>query len=244
MNRKRTLSVGLVAVLIAGTAALAPAQTAQEILGKMIDAQGGRKALEAIKDSTYVGALELVQFGMSGTLTMYQKEPDRMRLDMEISGMIVTQAFDGEKAWGTNPQTFTTEEIAGKQGEDIRRQALGNGSLLFPEKYGITFTAKGKEKIGDKEYLVLEQAFKDGPPTTWSIDPATYLPYKTKTQTVDMMGADVLAESVLEDYKKVGETLVAHRMTIFQNGAEFIRMTFSGVTYNSGIEDSIFKMTR
>lgn len=83
-------------------------QTSKEVLDKMIDAQGGRKAMEAIKDTTISGTMEMVQQGMNATLTMYQKEPDKMRMDIEIMGMVITQAFDGQKAWFLNPQTGAT----------------------------------------------------------------------------------------------------------------------------------------
>ena len=35
-----------------------------EILKKMIDAQGGRKVLEGIKDTTITGAIEITQMGL------------------------------------------------------------------------------------------------------------------------------------------------------------------------------------
>ncbi len=73
-------------------------QTSKEVLEKMIDAQGGRKAMEAAKDTTISGTMELIQQGMNATLTMYQKEPNMMRMDIEVMGMVITQAFDGQKA--------------------------------------------------------------------------------------------------------------------------------------------------
>jgi outer membrane lipoprotein-sorting protein len=191
------------------------------------------------------GSLEMVQMGMNGSITIYQKEPNKMRMDIELMGMVITQATDGEKAWFTNPQTGAVEEMPGKQAEDMKRQALGIDAALHPEKYGITFAFKGKEKVGDKEFLVLVQSFKDGQASTVYIDPATYLTFKTKTRTTDMAtGSEVEAETIAEDYKKVGDTLVAHKMTVFQNGAEFLRMTFVKVATNAGLEDSLFKMPK
>jgi len=92
---RKMVTIGLAGILLAGTAALAQAQTAKDILDKMIEAQGGRKALEAIKDTTTVGGMEMVQMGMNGSITMYQKEPNKMRMDIEVMGMIITRAFDG-----------------------------------------------------------------------------------------------------------------------------------------------------
>jgi len=161
-------------ILIAGLSPLL-AQNTADILKKMIDAQGGEKLLSSIKDSTMSGTMEMIQMGLTGSLTMYQKEPNLMRMDAEVMGMTITQAFDGEKAWMINPQTGAAEELPPEAADDIRRQALGNDALLHPEKYGISYNYKGKEQINGKDYFVLEQAFSDGFKATLYIDPDTYL---------------------------------------------------------------------
>src|SRR5512136_781666 len=121
---KKTFTWTLAAVIVLSCVALPGyGQTAQDLLKKMIDAQGGRKALEAVKDSTTTGTMELIQMGMSGTITMYQKEPNKMRMDMELMGMVITQAYDGQKGWYTNPQTGTTEEMPEAQAKEAARQA-------------------------------------------------------------------------------------------------------------------------
>jgi outer membrane lipoprotein-sorting protein len=241
---KKRFSICLLGLFLLGSlASLAPAQTAKEILEKMIDAQGGRTVLESLKDTTISGTIEMITMGFSGTITMYQKEPNKMRMEMEFMGMAITQAFDGEIGWTSNPQTGTMQ-LSGKQNEAMMRQALGNDATLNPEKYGLTFAFKGQEKIQDKEYLVLEQTYKDGEKVTMYVDPATYLIYRTKGKALDQMGGEVDSESVFSDYRKVGNTVVAHAITIFQSGAEFLKMSFSKVDYNTGLQDSMFKMTR
>jgi outer membrane lipoprotein-sorting protein len=241
---KKFAVAGILLALLAGLTVSAQTQDAKDLLEKMIQAQGGRAALAAVKDTTISGSLEMVQMGMNGSVTMYQKEPDMIRIDIEIMGMVITQAYDGQKAWMTNPQTGSTEEMPETQGQSMRRQALGNDSLLNPEKFGITYALKGKEKIADKEYLILEQTFKDGTKATMYIDPATYLIYKAKAKTQDMTGADVEGETVFDDYKKEGDLMVAHKMITYQNGAEFVRMTFTKVATNTKLEDAFFKMTK
>jgi outer membrane lipoprotein-sorting protein len=239
------MTLGLLGILLFG-ASFDPlcGQTAKEVLDKMIEAQGGRKALQAVQDTTISGSMEMIQYGMNGSITLYQKEPDKMRMDIEIMGMVITQAFDGEKGWMVNPQTGNQEEMSEKMSQDFKRQALGNDSLLNPEKYGITYVFKGKEKIQDTEYLVLEQTFKDGQTATMYIDPVSYLTYKTRAKTTDQMGAEVEGETILSDYRKVGDLTVFHAMTMFQNGAEFMKMTVTKIVFNSGLEDALFKMSK
>lgn len=219
-------------------------QTSDEILEKMIEAQGGRKLLETIKDMTLTASMEMIQMGLSGTMTMYQKEPNKMRMDMELMGMKITQAFDGEHAWGINPQTGNTMEMPDQAAEEMKRQALGNDALLHPEKYGISFSFKGKEKSEDKEYFVLEQTFSDGFKATLYIDPETYLAHKTKATTVNQMGVEVESETIQSDYKKVEGAMVAHSLMIYQGGAEYLTLTVSEIKFNTGLEDSFFVMNK
>jgi len=239
---KKTLSLCLLCFFLLSLVSFPiMAQDASDILKKMIEAMGGRNLIESIKDTTLLGSLEIIQVGMTGTLTMYQKEPNKMRWDAEMMGTMVTMAFDGETAWWTNPQTGNTEEMSEQQAEYFKRGAMGNDSLLNPAKYGISYAYKGKEKINEKEYFVLEQTYSDGFKATLYIDPETYLTYKSKSKTLDQSGTEVESESISSDYKKVDGVMVAHSITIFQAGQEFMKMTFTSVKFNAGLEDSFFK---
>jgi len=218
-------------------------QEASDILKKIVEAQGGKKVLEKIKDMTSSGSLEMTQMGMSGSMTMYKKEPNKVRMDIEVMGMIITQAFDGETAWWVNPQTGSREEVPEQQAEDMKRTALGIDAFVYPEKYGISFSYKGKEKIEEKEYLVLEQTFSDGHKATLYIDPKTYLPHKSKSTTMNQMGVEVEQEIFESDFKKVEGMTIAYTIIIFQDGEEFMKLTLTDITFNSGLEDSLFKMS-
>lgn len=217
------------------------AQDANEILKKMIDAMGGRKVLEGVRDTTLTGTWEMPQMGMSGNLTMYQKEPNKMRWDGEMQGMVITMAFDGETAWIINPQTGGKEDMPGDQAESFKRGAMGNDTLLDPAKFGISFASKGKEKINNRDYFLLEQTYSDGYKTTLYIDSETYLPYKAKSKAPGPTGTEVESESIMSDYRKVEGAMIAHSTTILQDGQEFMKMTFTSVKFNTGLEDSFFK---
>jgi outer membrane lipoprotein-sorting protein len=217
------------------------AQTTEEILAKMIKAQGGKANLAKIKDTTMTGTLEMVSMGINGSLTFYQKEPNKMRMDMEFMGMVMTQAYDGEIAWGVDPNTGSIQEMPEEQAKDMKRMALGNDSILHPEKYGITYSYSGKETIEGQDYYLLKQAFEDGFSTTMYIDAKTNFVYKIKSKVPNQMGVEVDQEVFTTDYRKVEGLMVAHEMRIIQDGEEFLNMFFTEVVFNTGLEDSFFK---
>lgn len=240
---KRATSLCVLGLFLIGSfATQAQSQSADDILKKMIDAMGGRNTLEKIKDTTISGTMDLTQMGLSGALTIYQKEPNKARFDIEVMGMVITQACDGEIAWMVNPQTGMTEEMPEQAAEYMKRESIGNSVFLDPKKFGITFTYKGKENIEGKDYLVLEQAFADGFTTTMFIDPETYLVFKGKGKTLNNMGVEVEAETFFSDYKEVDGLMVAHSLLSFQDGEEFMTLTITEVKFNSELEDSLFAM--
>lgn len=240
---KRVIMFSIIVVLFLSFVSIQGyGQTVDEIREKMIEAQGGRKALEAINSTTFSGSMQIIQMNMTGSLTMFQKEPNKIRLDVEMMGMNITQAYDGTTAWLTNPQTGAAQEMPEKQAKYFKRQALGRDAFLNPKKFGITYKFKGKEKIKEKEYLVLEQIHPDDYTTTIYVDAKTYLVYKSKALTLNQLEAEVESESITSDYKKVEGIMMPHSITTFQDGQEFMRMTITEITFNSDLEDSFFKM--
>jgi len=217
-------------------------QTAQDILKKMVEAQGGKKVFESIQDMTFSGTLEMIQQGMTGALAVYKKEPDKRRVDIDFQGFVVTQAFDGEAAWGTNLQTFATEVFSGEEAASLKRDSMPLVASLDPEKYGISYLYKGREKIDNKDYFVLEASYADGFKATFFIDPETYLPHKTKTKAGLPMSGEAEIEQIDSDYKKVGEMTIAHSTITYANGQEYMKIVISNVSFNTGLSESLFKM--
>jgi len=216
---------------------------ALKILGQMIEAMGGRKFLESVKDTTATGTLEMVAMGLQGAATMTMKTPNMFRMDMEIMGMSITQAFDGEVGWFTNPQTGAVEEITGAQLESVKREALGDQVYLYPEKYGIVYTFKGQEKLEDQNYDVLLVTYQDGHEVTMYLDAETHLVYKTiSLQPNEMTGMEAEVEAYTTDYRKVGEGMAAFTITQYMDGEEFMIITLDEVKFNTGVEDDFFKM--
>lgn len=242
MNRRIKKITGFFFGLILLNLSILPtySQTGKDILEKMIEALGGRKTLAEIKDTKIIGTMEIIQYGMTAPITIYQKEPNKYRMETEVMGYTMTQVYDGQKALMTNPQTGEVKELTPEQTKELMKQALGNDATLNPEKYGITYNYKGEETIDGKKCYVLEQKFQDGDITTMYLDAATYLPYKSKSKGVSLSGTEVETEVVFSDYRKVGNTQTAFSITIYQAGAESVRMTISEIIYNSGLDDSLF----
>lgn len=225
-----------------------PAVSSKEalnVLARMVDAMGGRKLLASVRDTTLRGTAEMLKAGLDAPIAIYQKEPDRLRIDYDLSslaqGRVFTQAFDGTRGWGTNIRTWSGEAMSEALSRDFSHQALGNDSLLDPRKRGIVYGLKPRATLDGKDYIVLEQTLADGHKTSIYVDPETFLAHKSVTTTLDpVTGAVVETESVLGDYRKVGGLMINHSLRTFQGGAEIMRLTLSSVVFNTGLDDALF----
>jgi outer membrane lipoprotein-sorting protein len=215
-------------------------QTLEEILEKMIQAQGGKTAIEKIKDMKITGTIEVLQQGLIVPFTQYKKEPDKRRIEMEVMGSIQVQLYDGEKAWEFDPKTGKALEIPGEDAVDIKRGSLALDWILYPENYGITLIHKGKEIIDDKDYIVLEQVYPEGGKVVNYVDPDTYLIHKIKSTILDEMMVEVETETFLSDYKTVKGYVMAHTMTSYLHGKEYMKISFKKVKLNTRLPNHLF----
>ena len=238
---KRILSYAVLFLFILGlTTPSVLSQDAKTIMEKNLEAQGGRKLLGSIKDITMTGTLEIVAQGLTGDFSTYWK-PGKRRFDLEVMGMVITQAYDGETAWMLNPQTGSIEDMPESAAASTKRDAMGIEAALNPEKFGITYEYKGKESIEGKEYFLVITKFEDGFSSTSYIDTQTYLTYKSKATVVDdMTGSEVEVESFASDYKEANGMMIAHTSIQYRDGEEYLSISVSEVKTNTGIEDSLF----
>lgn len=214
-------------------------QSAEAILKKMVEAQGGKEILEGVKDYTRSGSILVVPLNANGTITTYWKAPNKRRTDFEILGSKISNIYDGKSAWNISPQAGT-QELPEKLASGVKRQAMGDDLIANPAKYGVKFTFIGKEKVKDNDCFVLEQTYPDGHKSTVYVDAKTYLTNKFKTKAYNQTGQEVEAETYFSDYKKVDGRMLAHSITIFQAGQEYLKIKLEKVSYNTGVDDSLF----
>lgn len=220
------------------------AQSINRILKRMSDAQGGRKTIESIKDMTMIGGVEMPQQGISGTVTIYKKEPDKSRIDLDAMGMVIIQVYDGQTALWTNPQAGDIEEMDEQQAASMIRQSLPITAIIDPEKYGVTITYKGKETVDGKECFMLEQVYRDGYRMIRYVDSDTYLSVKSRSTITGPGGSEIQVEQVMSDFRKVDGMTMAYSVTTIYNGSVFNEIRFKEVKFNTGLEDSLFQLKK
>ncbi|MGC8759739.1 MAG: hypothetical protein ACP5VC_07250 [Bryobacteraceae bacterium] len=197
----RTLLLLLGAALLASGAQDAP--SVDELVEKHIAAVGGREALSKVSSLVMTGSFELPAMGASGTITVYQKAPNKRLSVINIDGFgEVFQGFDGERGFSISP--MGSIDMSGPMLEDARRDATMHAELHLKELYP-KIEVKGKGKAGDREAWIVVMTPEKGNPVTAYFDAETFLMLKTSGVRVTDQG-EAEIESEFGDFREVPGT--------------------------------------
>lgn len=215
----------------------ANAQTLDDVLDKHFKTIGQEK-LAAVK--SYSIKAKVSQMGMEFPMEMKMKRPDKFRMDMDIQGQKMVQAFDGEKGWmivpgmGSGPQDLTGDQL-----KQAMQQADIDGELYQYEKKGLTVDLVGKVKDGDKEAYYVKVTDKKGDVKNYYIDAEKYVINKVKAK-VNAMGQTLEVEQRFKDYKNVDGILMATKIeSDSPMGTATILM--NEIKFNIEVNDSDFE---
>lgn len=226
-------------------AATAPAAatdlpSADAIRDKFIAATGGREAYEKATTRVTTGSIEVAAAGMKGTLKVYQKAPNLIRVESEIPGVEKTiQVFDGTMGWTTStmmgPRILTGDELV-----ELKRQATFN-SELHPEKLYKSIQVAAKEDVDGKPSFRVISTPETGAPVVQFFDAESGLLTKMVAKTKSPMG-EMESTTRISDYRDVGGLKLPHKAIISIAGQPMeIAMNSDKIEINTPIDDALFK---
>ncbi|HEY3173643.1 MAG TPA: hypothetical protein VGK86_13830 [Thermoanaerobaculia bacterium] len=245
----RSLVLGLTASLAltgpspAQTPAQTPALTVDDIVAKNIQARGGLEKLKAVKSIRLTGHMT-VGPGTEAPMLIEMKRPDKLRLDVTIQGMTLTQAYDGKSGWQLNPfgGSKNPEPMSAEEMKDAAEQADMDGPLVDWKAKGHKVELVGKEKVEGTDVYKLKVTLKDGNVHYAFLDADSYLNIKGEAKR-SVRGTEVETEQTIGDYKDVGGLMIPHS---FEGGAkgkpEKQKITVEKIELDVPIEDARFSM--
>lgn len=216
------------------------AQDLQEILDSYHETIGQEKFLE---HQTMKVKGKSIQQGMETDFTMFQKQPNFMRIEVDIQGASMVQAYDGQIAWYTAPWTGTTDpiEMTGFQLESIKRQADFDGMLYNYEEKGYTTELIGKEEMEGTEVYKIKQTDQDGNIFYHFIDADNYVLLKMNA-SIKADESQIESETLFSNYKEKDGMVLPYNMESRMNGQTISQINMEEYFFDIEIDDSIFAM--
>src|SRR5215470_14362799 len=165
----------IVLIAVSCLSVFAPAQTAEELVGKNIRAKGGLEKIKAITSVRMSGELDGDEF--KAVESQESKRPNWVRKNMSLQGMTAVEAYDGSNGWQVQP--FGGHKDPELMGEDDLRDLLldadFDGPLVDYTAKGNTVEYLGHDEVDGDDAYKLKVTLKNGDIFYYYLDPDTYL---------------------------------------------------------------------
>jgi len=221
------------------SASLINAQSLDEIV-KKYSAAMKTDQLDKVQTIKITGKMSAM--GMEMPMTMFMKNPDKIKVIYSFNGQEMTSVYDGEKGYMVNPMTGSTDpvELTGEQLKQVQNNNAFNDQVLDFFKKG-SLTLEGEDNVNGKPAFKLKATIEGGNPIYLSIDKASYLLVKTSTK-VSQMGQEMEVDSFMSDYTDNQGVVMPKKTTASSGGMEMAVITFDKIEVNLPMEDSVFKL--
>ena len=207
MNSMRLRTFCIALLFLLPVAALFPAasgaQTADEILAKVLAARGGVDKLRAITSERVSGQ---ISFGdVTGPFVVELKRPLKMHMQLTIQNQTMVRVYDGKQGWANNPFAGKMEPEAMSEEElkNITEESDFDGPLVDYKSKGNQIELVGKDKFEDKEVWRLKLTTKNGDVRIYLFDANSFLLLKWEGNR-RFQDQEIPVESHFSDYREVG----------------------------------------
>jgi hypothetical protein len=219
------------------------AQSADEIIDKHLAAMGGKDKLSNLKTAKYICSVEIAP-GMKAPITMYIVNNKSLRVEVEVQGMKILSAVDGDSGWSINPMSGKkdAERMNAEQIKESKDQMDLTGPLYNYKEKGSTVELVGKEDMEGTDVYKLKVTKKDGDIKYEFVDAGSYLLLK-ETSTHKSKDKETSSDVIFSDYRKVNDIMFPFAMENRETGAsQGQALLVENIEVNPAIDNSIFKM--
>lgn len=244
----RTALATLICLLLSSFMALgaqADDMTLDQLIAKNAEARGGEAAFDAVKSAKVSAKMNMG--GMEAPMTLYIKEPGKMRMDVEIQGATITQAWDGEAGWQVMPLMGVTDpqEMSEEEAKQMKRQDFIRGLLLTFKDKGYAGEYMGIDEIEGTQAHKVKITLEEGDVVYSYVDTDYFLEFMEVAESTDpQTGQSATLNISYGDFKPVGDLLMPFSVEIKPEGAPAgSAITIDTIELNTDdVTDDLFEM--
>ena len=218
------------------TAVMINAQTLDEIVKKYTETNKLDK-ISSFKTIKITANMSMM--GMEMPMTMWMKNPNKIKTVTTVNGQDMIQVFDGVKGYMVNPMAGSTDpvEMTAEQIKDLERNNIFQDYMANYLKDGL-LTLEGEESVNGKPAFKIKAVINATTTAHIFIDKSTYLLVRT-TADVTQGGQAMTVDSYPTDYTETNGVLLPMKTTTSMSGMDMV-MTFTKVEVDIPIDDSVF----
>lgn len=213
-----------------------------EILAAAVEAHGGLEKLKSVKNIvSEARVLANSAMGqMQAEAKSYYLYPDKLRQDLKLPQMEISQIYDGSAAFAVTPmgiQPFPPE-AANAFKNTIAREPVWLLTHLWENDIQVQYA--GSEDVQDKPAHILLVPEPSGEVLRVFISEETHYIVKLASRET-VQGVVANQETFLGDYRDVDGVKIAHHALQNVDGQLSSEVSVTGVTLNAELEESLFQ---
>ena len=175
--------------------------------------------------------------GMQMPMTMWMKNPNKIKTVTSMNGQEMIQVYDGVKGYTVNPMKGSNSPVE-MNSEEIKQIIRTNMFQNYMAEYlkNGQLSLTGDENVNNKPAHKLKAAIEGGTVVNLFIDKSSYLMVKISTNSSGMT-----IDAFPSDYKETNGFLIPMKTSTTAQGMQFV-MNFTNVEVDIPIDDSVFKI--
>ncbi|HEY2580186.1 MAG TPA: hypothetical protein VGI43_00175 [Mucilaginibacter sp.] len=219
------------------TSMAASAQTVDDIVGKHLDAMGGKDKIAAVKSVTITSTIQVM--GADNPSSSVLLNGVGYKSESEINGSKIVQCYNAKSGWTINPFTGGSgpEAMPDNQYQAGRYQIYAGGALMDYASKGYKAELLAKDGNNYKIKLISPGNVE----STYFIDGTTYLISKVITKG-DMQGQPVDITTTLSDYRKGDAGLMSPYKIDVDLGQFQLAYVVKTIELNKDVDPTVFDM--
>ncbi len=215
------------------------AQSVDDIINNYLANTGGAEKWKEVTGTKMEGVMSMGGFEFPGSIT--EKSPNKQRLDVNVQGKTIVQAYDGTTAWAVNPFQGgdAPQKMSPEEAEQMTKAEFGSPFLNYKEK-GHAVELLGKKTIEGAETFEVKLTKKNGDIEYHYFDTEAFVPimFKSTISSGPMKGQET--ETYYSDYQDVNGLMFPHFVESKVAGQSFQKITIKKIEVNGNYEDSLF----
>ncbi len=207
------------------------ADNANKIIDRYKKASGGG-AIKRIKSTSMSGAVKIAD-GAAGRFAYKVAGPDRMRVDIDLTGFKMSECYNGKSAWRMDERGLRT--LLGAEAKRLRLEALvANSRLQELSRNRIIAQPPAKATVEGRETNAIEFS-KDDARVKIFFDAKTNLPVKQERER-----GEAAEEIFYGDYRAVDGVMEPFSIKIKSSAGELL-VTLDRVEHNTAVDETAFR---
>ncbi len=238
MKNKRFLVFAAVALM---GAAFASAQTADEIIGKYINAIGGKDVINQVTSVYMEGTIDAM--GNQGTIKISQVNGKGFKNEIDVMGTQVVMCYTDSAGWQINPMTgnYSAEPMPDEQYQASKDEINIGGPFVsdyLAKGYKVELT--GQEMVNNVNAFKIHVISPANSESDYFFDPESFYLIRL-VQKGEMMGQPMDVVLSYSNYQKAENGyVIPYTIETNYGGQFFLTMNISKTEINKPIDPAIF----